>query len=123
MFYGEAKSQHRTDAYSGCRHGGNDPYPAVWMIPFSVILLHGINDFGPISRWLNTHGCTLWTKLGKLSMYIYLLHLQVILICRHLMVTDHSITGSILILAAALAFSALVMTIRETYCRHRLQHV
>ena len=84
-----------------------------WMIPFAVILLHGVNDFGPISRWLNTHGCSLWARLGRLSMYVYLLHLQVILLCRHLPVTDHPVAGSMLMLAAVLAFSALVMAVRD----------
>ncbi len=55
-----------------------------WLIPFSFILLNGNNNFGPVSRWLNCHGCALWAKLGKLSIYIYLFHFQVIMICKHL---------------------------------------
>ena len=47
-----------------------------------------------------------------MSIYIYLLHLQVILVCKHVFVMENSIAGSILILAAALAFAAIVMTIR-----------
>ncbi len=92
-----------------------------WLIPFSCILLNGHNNFGPISRWLNDHGCALWAKLGKLSMYIYLLHIQVIMICKPLIRTDHSIAGSLLMLAVALAFAAAVMTVREAI-RRRLSH-
>lgn len=84
-----------------------------WLIPFSFILLNGNNNLGPISRWLNYYGCALWAKLGKLSIYIYLLHFQVIMICKHLKGTDHSIAGSLLSLAVALAFALAVMTIRE----------
>ena len=36
-----------------------------WLIPFSFVLLNGDNHFGPVSRWLNEHGCALWAKLGK----------------------------------------------------------
>lgn len=84
-----------------------------WLIPFSFILLNGNNDLGPVSRWLNHHGCALLAKLGKLSIYIYLLHFQVVMICKHFSVTDRSMAGSLLILAAALAFAAAVMTVRE----------
>ena len=49
-----------------------------------------------------------------MSIYIYLLHLQVILVCKHVFVMENSIAGSILILAAALAFAAIVMPIRGT---------
>ena len=88
-----------------------------WMLPFAVILLNGINDFGPVSHWLNSHGCALWSRLGRMSMYLYLLHLQVILLCKHAFIPDNSIVGSMLILAAALAFAAIVMTIREAIRR------
>ena len=88
-----------------------------WMIPFSIILLHGINDFGPISRWLNSHGCTLWTRLGRLSMYIYLLHVPVILFCKHLIVMENCIAGSMLILAVTVAFYLLAAAIRESMSR------
>ena len=84
-----------------------------WMIPFSAILLNGINDLGPVSHWLNSHFCTLWARLGRMGMYIFLLHIQIVLLCRHVAVKDNSIAGSILILAAVLAFAAMVMTIRE----------
>ena len=96
---------------------------AFWLIPFFFILLNGNNDLGPVSRWLNHHGCAVWAKLGKLSIYIYLLHFQVIMICKHLKGTDHSIAGSLVILAAALAFSAAVMTIWETIRRRRLRKI
>ena len=46
-------------------------------------------------------------------MAVFLLHLQVILLCKHVLVMDNGIVGSILILAAALAFAAIVMTVRE----------
>lgn len=93
-----------------------------WLIPFSFILLNGHNNFGPISRWLNSHGCAFWAKLGKLSMYVYLLHFQVIMICKHLIGIDHSIAGSLLILTVTLAFAAAVMTIRERIFRRRSQY-
>ena len=99
-----------------------DPDMVFWLIPFSFILLNGNNDFGPISRWLNYHGSALWAKLGKLSIYVYLLHFQVIMICKHLIGTDHSIASSLLILAAALAFAAVVMTVWEIIRRRRPQH-
>ena len=86
-----------------------------WMIPFSLILLHGINDFGPVSCWLNSHGCGFWAKLGKLSIYVYLLHLQVILICNHMFVLDNCLVGSMLLLAVTLVSCALVMTIRNRW--------
>ncbi len=92
-----------------------------WLIPFSFILLNGNNDFGPVSRWLNNHGCALWAKLGKLSIYIYLLHFQVVMIFKFLPVPDHSVAGSLLVLAAALAFAAAVMTIRDLIRGRRSQ--
>lgn len=90
-----------------------------WLIPFSFILLNGNNNFGPVSRWLNCHGCALWAKLGKLSIYIYLFHFQVIMICKHLPGTEHSIAGSLLTLAAAMAVAAAVMAVREMIRRRR----
>ena len=63
-----------------------------WIIPFAFILLNGNNDFGPISRWLNHHGCAVWATLGKLSIYIYLLHFQVVMIGRQLTLPEHSIS-------------------------------
>ncbi len=94
-----------------------------WMIPFSVILLNSVNNFGLISRWLNSHGCLLWAKLGKLSIYIYLLHMQVILLCKHLYVPKNSIVGICLILAVVLAFSILVMAVWDGIRRYRIKHV
>ena len=90
-----------------------DPDMLFWMIPFAVILLHGVNDFGPVSRWLNSHGCAVWAWLGRLSPYVYLLHLQAILLLRRLIVTDSSIAGSMLVLAAAVACCALIMVILD----------
>ena len=90
-----------------------------WLIPFSFIRLNGNNNFGPVSRWLNCHGCALWAKLGKLSIYIYLFHFQVIMICKHLPGIKHSIAGSSLTLAAALVLAAAVMAVREMIRRRR----
>ena len=84
-----------------------------WLIPYAFILLNGNNNFGPISWWLNMHGCTLWAKLGKMSLYIYLLHFQIIIISKHLIGSEHSIAGSLMILAVALTFAAVIMTVRE----------
>lgn len=72
---------------------------------------------GAISQWLNSHGCTLWTRLGRLSMYIYLLHVPVILFCKHLIVMDNCITGSMLILAVTVAFCLLAAAVRESPTR------
>ena len=83
-----------------------------WLIPFSFILLNGNNNFGPVSRWLNCHGCALWAKLGKF-------HFQVIMICKHLPGIKHSIAGSLLTLAAAMAVAAAVMAVREMIRRRR----
>ena len=94
-----------------------------WLIPFSFILLNGNNNLGPVSRWLNYHGCALWAKLGKMVMYIYLLHIQVIMICKHLIKIDHSIAGSLLVLAVALVFAAVVMTIWEMIRRRRSHYL
>ena len=94
-----------------------------WLIPFSFILLNGNNNLGPVSRWLNYHGCALWAKLGKMVMYIYLLHIQVIMISKHLIKIDHSIAGSLLVLAVALVFAAVVMTIWEMIRRRRSHYL
>ena len=94
-----------------------------WLIPYAFILLNGNNNFGPISRWLNLHGYTLWAKLGKLNIYIYLLHFQVIMIGKHLLGSEHSIAGSLMILAVALAFAAVIMSVREIIFRRRLHFV
>lgn len=84
-----------------------------WMIPFMFLLLDGMNDAGPISHFLNHHGSAVWGKLGKLSMYIYLLHMPVILIWQKHIHLDAPVCGSILIFVIAAAFSAVIMLIRE----------
>ncbi|MCR5212621.1 MAG: acyltransferase [Lachnospiraceae bacterium] len=84
-----------------------------WMVAFMFLLLNGLNDAGPISRFLNHHGSKLWGKLGKLSMYIYLLHMPVILIWQKHVHLDSPVIGSILIFAIAAVFSAAVMFIQE----------
>lgn len=84
-----------------------------WMVAFMFLLLGGMNDVGPISHFLNHHGSAVWGKLGKLSMYIYLLHMPVILIWQKHVRFDSPVIGSILIFAIAALFSAAVMLIRE----------
>ena len=81
-------------------------------------MLHGVNDFGPISSWLNSHGCTFLAKPGKLSMYVYLFHVQVILLCKHVIIPEHSLTASLFYLALVLSFSALVMATMKRMRRH-----
>ena len=86
---------------------------AFWMIPFMFLLLNGLNDAGPISHFLNHHGAAVWGKLGKLSMYIYLLHMPVILIWQKHIQLDSPVLGSIIIFVIAAVFSTIVMIIRE----------
>ena len=50
---------------------------------------------------------------------LYLFHFQVIMICKHLPGTEHSIAGSLLTLAAAMAVAAAVMAVREMIRRRR----
>ncbi len=50
-------------------------------------------------------------------MYIYLLHVPVILFCKHLIVMDNCITGSMLILAVTVAFCLLAAAVRESPAR------
>ncbi len=80
----------------------------LWMIPFAVILLHGVNNIGPVSHFFDTYDNVIWGGLGSLSIYIFLLHIQVIHICRHLFATDNSIAGSLIILAVSVMFSFVV---------------
>ena len=54
--------------------------------------------------------------------YIYLLHFQVIMIFKFLPASDHGIAGSLLVLAAALAFAAAEMTVRDKILGCRLRH-
>ncbi len=84
-----------------------------WMVMFMFMLLDGLNDVGPISRFLNHHGSEIWGKLGKLSMYIYLLHMPVILLWQKHIHLDTPVLGSIIIFAIAAVFSAAVMFFRE----------
>jgi peptidoglycan/LPS O-acetylase OafA/YrhL len=84
-----------------------------WIIPFMFLILDGLNDIGPVSHFLNNHGSAIWGKLGKLSMYIYLLHMPVILIWQKHIHLDAPVLGSILIFAIAAVFSAAVMLIHE----------
>ena len=78
-----------------------------------------LNGYYSDSDWNEDSRDRLWERLGKWSIYIYLLHFQVIMICKHLIRIDNSIWGSLLILAVALAFAAVVMTIRKIIRRHR----
>lgn len=62
-------------------------------------------------------------KTRKMSLYIYLLHFQIIIISKHLIGSEHSIAGSLMILAVALAFAAVVMTVGEIIRRRRSQQI
>ena len=84
-----------------------------WLIPFAVILLNGVSDAGPVSRLLNHHGAACWTLLGELSLYVYLLHMQVITVCKGPMAGLPSGWGSLLILAAVIVFSSAVLAVRK----------
>ncbi len=84
-----------------------------WLFPFSVLLLNCINDCGIISHWLNHHGSRVWDWLGRLSMYIYLFHMQVIYLWMVRGESSHPLGACAMILLIVIAFSALVMTVRE----------
>ena len=84
-----------------------------WMVPFSFLVLNGVNDVGPVSRWLNSHGSALWGWLGRLSLYIYLLHVQIIAIWRAHVPIESPVLGSLVIFALVVVFSAVVMVVRE----------
>ena len=51
-------------------------------------------------------------------MYVYLFHVQVILLCKHVIIPEHSLTGSLFYLALVLSFSALVMATMKRMRRH-----
>ena len=82
-----------------------------WMVAFMFLLLGGMNDAGPVSHFLNHHAAAVWGRLGKLSMYIYLLHMPVILLWQKHVHLDAPVCGSILIFVIAAIFSAAVMAL------------
>ena len=84
-----------------------------WMFPFAVLLLNSINDIGPVSHWLNHHGTSLWNRMGRLSLYIYLLHFQIISIWQKIEPPVPPVSAYLLITALVLLFSLLVMMVRE----------
>ena len=84
-----------------------------WMVPFSFLLLNGINDTGAISSFLNHHGTAVWGKLGKLSMYVFLLHMPVIFIWQNRVHLNAPYFGTLMILVISIIFSWIVMYIRE----------
>lgn len=88
-----------------------------WMVAFSFLVLNGLNDIGPISAFLNNHGTNLWGWLGKLSMYLFLLHMPVVFIWQKNVHLKNPELGCLGILAVALVFSTVVMLIRERIWR------
>ncbi len=84
-----------------------------WMVPFSFLLLNGINDIGPISGFLNHHGTTVWEKLGKLSMYVFLLHMPIVFIWKDMVHMNSPHMGTLMIIVISIVFSGIVMYVRE----------
>ena len=83
------------------------------MILFSFILLNGVNDIGPVSSFLNHHATAVWRTLGKLSMYLYLLHKPFVMIWQKNIHLDAPVLSSFIILTVAAVFSYVIMLVRE----------
>lgn len=84
-----------------------------WLIPLAVLLLNGVNDIGPVTRWLNHRAEGVCAWLGKLSLYLYLFHVQIIYLWKQNISIKSPMLGGLLIFAVTIAVSALIMTVRE----------
>ena len=84
-----------------------------WMFPFAILLLNSMNDIGPVSRWLNHHATQYWNMLGRMSLYVYLLHLQIVTIWLKVNPPVSYAVTKLMIFVITLLFSFAVMSVRE----------
>ncbi len=92
-----------------------------WLFPFAVLIICGDRSIGSISPFLNNHLGGLFQYLGKLSLFVYLFHFQILVLFQKWFPMQNQAVAITVFLGVVTVTSALLMAVYDEWKKYRVK--